>query len=400
MQTVMHGRPQAIYAVIETTPGTLAYPTASDALFPTGDMSIRQVPQFQEDVERLPTWSRTRRVLVSAQPGEASFVVALKPVSAGTPPRVGKLLRGLLGVETVTAGTKVEYTPHGPNADLPTLSIAARIGQIVYWLEGCLVNQATFNIRPNEIVQGEFSVVFKRAVWVATTTVKTAVSGGAGGASITTIDVNEPQNARVGGRFYFDVATTVVTNPDNGGQGFLITGISGNTWTFTPAANVAAGQTLTAGTPVRPFVPSPTDAGDLIPWRQGKLNETPQGGVAADIPVTGGSIRINNNVELLFEKFDTLYPTARVRGVREVDVELEMLLLNERARYLADPWNELSYSLLVPAGTTAGRIIEFSFPKLATREVEHTFGVEALRITRRFVALASTTDDEVKITFR
>lgn len=397
------GRVKALYAKEEATQGTLEYPTASDAIHIAGEVTIRQAPEWIEDPTRESSWSRNRRVFAGFNPGEASLVAFLAPISAGTAPRIGPLMKGLAGVETVNAGTDVQYKPHDIDGMIPTLSLAFRVGDFVYWVSGAVVNTARIPIEIRDLARAEFGIMFQKYVHGGPTKVKTDVSAGASDLNITTLDVNEPDQYEVGARFWVNVSTTIVSDPDNSGQGYKITDISGNTLTFTPAMTVLANQTLSAGTPVLPFLPDPTYSGDLVAWRLGGVTELISGGASAsEIPITAGTIEFNNNVAFFWEKqtTDPNYPTVWRRGTREVNLELTMFMRDKEFGYIKGMKRGDEYEVVVPAGDTSGKIIEFKFPRAVVSDVEPSTGDEELTVVRRFAALAPSLDDEFVITFK
>ena len=389
------GRAQALFVMKEVdaqgnpAPGTLVYPTSSDAVRLAGDASFRQVAGFIEDPERVPGFSRTSRVFNGWDAGEFTIPVWIKPISAGTKPRVGPLFEALLGKETVNAGTDVKYTPHTLGEPFPTLSMAFRVGPIVYWVTGAVINQCRIRIEPRQILSAEFSGQMQKLIWAGPSKLTTAIDGSV--TPVTDIPVDDPRN------FTVDALVKVGTN-DNGGQGFKVTQVdlTNNKIVVSPGVNTAEAQ----GAPVVPFLPTETDAGDLVAWRLGMLSETPSGGSAVNLPIIEGEVTVTNNAKILWDKADQDYPSAFSRSTRVVEANFSMYLGDSDVQYLRDVIDNREYDIKIPGGNTAGKIFEIHFPKALPRHPEHDFGIEELTLQRAFDIVASTVDDEIEITFK
>lgn len=403
--TVASGRIRALFAKVEATAGTAAYPTASDYVAFGGGATVRRAAEFIDDPLREPTWARRQRLFAGYNAGELTLTdVYLAPISAGTVPRVGPLLRGLLGKETVNTGSNVTYSSHSVDTALPTLTVAVRIGNTVYWTFGSVVNRGAFELQPRTLARGEFTLLFQCMAWGAPTTVKTAKTAG----SYTTLDVDDPDNYQVGARILIDAPAGVLASNDNSGAGYEITAISGNTLTLSPGYTVNTGQTLNVGTPVRPFLPTGTLAGDLIQWRLGGVREKLlPGGTLADIPVVGGRIEINNNVEYLWEwatgldSVSKTYPRVYARGVREVTGRLDVYVgqAGQNFKYFKDAELSRSWEIHATAGDTAGKKVRFVLGSTIADPPEAPNQDGSLILTRNFRAVAPTLDDDIQIIF-
>ncbi len=382
------GRAQSLFVKIESTAGQYNYPTSSDAVKLADDASFKQEADFIEDPERVPGYSKVDRVFAGWNPGEFVVPVYLKPISAGTEPRCGPLFEALLGKKTVNAGSNVQYTPHTLGETLPTLTFAFRIASLVYWIAGAIVDQCTIGVNPKELMKAEFSGKFYKMAWAGKTTLSQNIDGTT--TPVTDIPVTDPR------QFTVDAMVKIGTD-DNSGQGFKVTSVdlTNNKIVVSPGVQTAQ----SSGATVEGFLPTETDAGELIAWRLGLVSETPSGGSATNIKVTGGQVEIVNNVDIFWEKADEDYPTAWKRGTREIRCQLTMYMGDSDIAYLRDVFDNREYQVVLPGGNQSGKIFKVTIPKALPKHPEHSWGIEEITLTRAFDVIAQNIDDEITISF-
>lgn len=152
-------REQALYAAVEATPGTAETLAGTDVL---------QVMNLQPNpVENIRLLER-QIIRSSLNPEQAvyggalfsfQFDVELKGSgSAGSAPRLGRLLRACGMDETIVASTSVTYTPSSDMANHDTVTIGYREGPNYRVVKGCRGN-VTFNL-----TAGEYGVLSFRMV--------------------------------------------------------------------------------------------------------------------------------------------------------------------------------------------------------------------------------------------
>lgn len=152
-------REQALYAAVETTPGTAETLAGDDVL---------QVMNLQPNpVENIRMIERPiiRSSLNPEQPVyggslfAVQFDVELKGAgSAGTAPRLGRLLRACGMDETIVASTSVTYTPSSDMASHDTVTIGYRDGPNFRVLKGCRGNVSI------NLTAGQYGVLSFRMV--------------------------------------------------------------------------------------------------------------------------------------------------------------------------------------------------------------------------------------------
>lgn len=121
-------RNTAIYAKVESTPGTDAVPAAGDLMI----VRNQQVGFSQGNADlglALPYFGNSKSIPLQARM-TLSFEVPMEgPVSAGSAPKSARLFRACDMAETLTAATKADYDP----STAPVVTIT-----LYYWLDGLL----------------------------------------------------------------------------------------------------------------------------------------------------------------------------------------------------------------------------------------------------------------------
>lgn len=138
---------EPIFAAIESTYGTAPSFTGADAILVVGD-----APEFDPLANAITTEGNVVRAQTNAQlaprlAGAAptfTFRTKLKGSgTAGTEPRIGRLLRACGMTETVVASTSVTYAPRANDTTYESIAIKHWKGGVSYTLTG---GRGTFNI--------------------------------------------------------------------------------------------------------------------------------------------------------------------------------------------------------------------------------------------------------------
>lgn len=263
-------RDRRLFAVTETTYGTRANPSATDAFRAlTGIISSPQPNRVDRDDNR-PSRSREALILGNTPPGAWSYEGYLIPSgSNGTPPDVHALLIACLGVDSYanTGSTKDVYalTDTAQNRASVSLYEAYPAGGatdkhnvMMQSLFGAVVSAMTIKGGGGDPPTIAFSGVGASYRLTGRTTVNDATPTGS------TITVSDPNAMQVGSLVAFLEAadgTTLVT--DNSGTGFPVTAISGNDVTFDSSP-----VGLADGDIIAPWCPTETTAGTPISGTQ------------------------------------------------------------------------------------------------------------------------------------
>lgn len=391
MSEIAIGRDAIIFAKEESTPGTVVFPSANDAIFLTGEGSFRQVRNFIPDAQRRATYSKVERIKSRLAPGEWSLPCYIKPSgSQGTAPECGQLLKGLFGKEEISAGQKVEYTLAGMEDTLPTFTIWFKLGHAVFCHAGCVVNSGDIAVKAGNddesIVGITLSGFFMKQIRTGTDALSQNESQGA-----TQIHVDNARKFMVG-------SIICIGDLNNSGAGYEVTDVDydNNILTISPQLEDAASQ----GDVVRGYLPTPTEAGKPVHGRLGYVTFD-EGSNPVNTPVIAATIGMNNNIRMIEdEKADVDYPNDFIRTAeREVSLGIDCYFKKDVAARWYEVDAQLEKEVKIPAGDTAGERLRFEFPRVQLDTPELGGAEEVVMTMPKAVLASSSFEDEVKLVF-
>jgi len=391
MSEIAIGRDVIVLAKEESTPGTAVFPSATDAIFLTGEGSFRQVRNFIPDAQRRATFSKMERIKSRLAPGEWSFLTYIKPSgSQGTAPECGQLLKGLFGKEMVSAGQKVEYTLAGIDDTLPTFTIWFRLGHTVFCNAGCVVNSGDITIKAgnddDSIAGITFGGYFMKQIRTGTDALSQDEILGA-----TTIHVNNARKFMVG-------SIISIGSLNNSGSGYDVTDVdyANNTLTISPQLEDAASE----GDVVKGYLPTPTEVGEPVHGRLGYVTFD-EGSNPVNTPIVAATIGMNNNIKMIEdEKADIDYPNDFIRTAeREVSLSVDCYFKKDVAARWYEVDAQAEKEIKIPAGDTAGKKLRFEFPKVQLDTPELSGAEEVVMTMPKAVLASSSFEDEVKLVF-
>ena len=372
------------YVVKESTVGTLAKPSSTNQIYTVGVVSFEQELELFEDEQVRSGASQRSKLKGRYMPGTWSFTTYVKPSGTkGTAPEHDVLFECLAGTKTTNAGTSVVYTPAD---DLSTFSLWVKKGHTVFAMKGCSVEQAEFTVSGDDLARINWSGGFMDLHWAGTSELAEAIS-----ASQNYIKVKHSQRFKAG--MYIQTASE-----NNGGNGFQITNVihyPDGTGKLVISPDISSGS---AGEAVTPWYPSAgTEVGQPI---HGKLGIATVDNV--NMIILSGTVTIKNNIKYYIdEKNGQLYATNLGRpGRREVTGEVLAMFAQPFTSYFYRSRQRTQDALVLPAGDTAGYIMELSFPYVEW-EFPGLSGDEEVQVTLGFTAVASASlNDEFTITFK
>lgn len=122
-------RRQSVFAVKETVPGTLVFPTAADYIRPAGDAVLNQTPAFMDSNEKADTLDLLDQFTNALPPGEWSMAMYLRMKDLTTKIQGNTVLESLLG--GYQAGGVVTMTGSVAAAGTTTMAFTALDGGIL-----------------------------------------------------------------------------------------------------------------------------------------------------------------------------------------------------------------------------------------------------------------------------
>jgi len=376
-------REQEIFAVAETTKGTLVFPAATDFIIGAGFAGIGQQPSFSKSKEVVDSRDVLARIMDRFKAGEWEIPIYARPSGAlGTKPMAAVLFKGLMGTETVNAGVSVVYSQA---KEKPSFSLWVRKDHTVFFARGCTVSKMAVGLQTEGNVELTFEGGLMELGWIGTddTTATEPITE-------TAIAVTDAKKFIAGGRVQFRLAAGTVYDS----AGYTISSVNyiTNVVTISPGleAEVASGSTI------EPFLPSGSTTSYPISAAACKAQV---GGV--DTSVTVYSYEITDPVSYLEREITSSgFPESYVEGQRDITGELGFLFRRDDLHYFYDGRNDNKLDLKMVCGTVAGKIMEINTPYSSVNIPEHEEVDETIETKLDFLAVGSAGEDSATITFK
>ncbi len=364
----------------ETTFGELAFPTATDAIRVTAVPTAPQAESFSESEELQNSRSKPDRARDQTPAAPLDLKLYSRPSgAAGTPPQEDVLLECALGKKTVNAGTSVVYEPA---IALPSFSLCWKEGHTWFFAAGCKVGSLSFAFAAKGYLNLGFSGLAQKVMVAGTS--ETVAS------STTTV-----LNLVAGGALLFMAGAYVqVGGEDNGGAGYLITGvdIANDTITISPALSSAPA----AGVVVKGFLPTPSFSGTKVEARTGKVTLD-----GAELKIMSATGSLNNNLVQDDQEISSDNFVSDIEGgTRDAGGQLACRFRREFAGFFSRARNQVQGAIVLQAGEAAGSQVKFELPQ-AEMNTPSLGGDNIWReLNLELVGLPSAAnEDEIKLTY-
>lgn len=350
------GSLQQAWGKAEASFDTVSALASTDAFDPF-EMSITPEVTWNELVSHVGTLSLQGEV-EEKRGGKWSMTSYIAPGALGVAPDVGFLLKHAFGVETVVGGTSVVYTLLDSEPD--GLQLARRIGDRFYEsINGGWVEELSIQQTGGDECRFEFSGSFASYGCL----LQGATVSGAHIATDTLIQLGTGDANLVRPGVYVKFAAE-----DNGGAGYLVTGVDYDTdeITISPALVGAVSDTDA----VAPSLPTQTLSGSPSAGIENSISVD-----AATIGLIGSRTTLSTGIIGLDKEASANRANRLLRTPRRVNGEIDFYYLEENTKYLGGAWNGSLRALLQRFGPdTAGSRAILSTPsaRLAVAEVPHT----------------------------
>ncbi len=376
-------REHTIFAVPETTVGTLVFPSAGDLVVPAGYGSIGQVPTYTDSEEIVDSRSLLNQFRDALPAGDWSIPMYLRPSgTAGSVPQGATMLEALFGTETIVGSTSVTYSLA---TALPSFSLWTKYGDTVFFAKGATVEQTRLAASKKGAVKFEMSGKFMAMGWVGTDELNAAVDYVA--TPITSIVVKDAKKYCVGGKIK-------VGSDDNSGSGYAISAVTIATNTLTISPGLTAD--FAADTVVAPFLPTGTIIGD--PVESNSITISLDGGSTTakiksfDITMTNGIVYQEDEIS------DEENPTAYVEGQRSVKGSVTVNMRRDDVKYFYDGLNagqEVGVELVM--GADAGSIATMTMDKCRLTLPQISPASPTVELRMDLAALGTSGEDEIEL---
>ena len=377
-------REHTIFAVKETTRGTLAFPSATDLVVPAGNGTIGQVPTYTDSEEIVDSRSLMDQFRDALPAGDWSLPMYMRPGAAGGSPQGSALFESLFGAKAVVSDTSVTYSLA---KELPSFSLWLKYGDTVFFAKGATADMAKFASAKKGAVKWDFSGKFMARGWCGTDELAVAIDYVA--TPITSVVVKDAKKYTVGARIK-------IGTDDNTAAGFTVTAVDYDTDTLTISPGISSDQPIDAV--VAPFLPAGTVIGEPVEART--LAVSLDNG-ATTTKITSFDLTITNNVQYLEEEIgDEETPTDYVEDQRSVKGNMGLLLRRDDLAYFYDgllPGQYKEMEITCGDDAVAGKLITLAMGKVRLTVPTIEPSAPTVKLATEFTALGTVGEDEISM---
>lgn len=374
-------RQQTVFAILETTRGTLAFPpAASPIITAAGFIDMNQNPTFTDSEEI----ANTRDVLSQFEDivpaGTFSIPIYARPSgTAGTAPMGDILFQSLLGGRVVNAGTSVVYSPAMVK---PSFSLWAMRGDTLFFGAGAVAESLKLSVNNKGAVKMNIGGSFFQMGWAGTDGVQTTASLGA-----SSVVVYDATKYTVGAVIY-DATTN-----DHATNGYTVTGVNTTTNTLT-VSPVLVGA-WTAGDVVAGYLPSGVSVGNPLAAKLSSLTVNSVNQVIESL-----DLNYEDKVKMLDDEITASgFPQAYIENLRKITGSCKSHLRRNDMTHFLDGLNGAQRPIVASFGTVAGSKLALNMPKCVVEVPQITANAPALDISIAFTALGTSGEDSMTMTW-
>ena len=376
-------RQQTVFAVKETTKGTLAFPAAADPfIVAAGYVDMNQNPSFSNSEEI----RNSRDVLSQFQDmtpaGSFSLPLYVRPAgTAGSAPMGDVALESLLGTKTVNSSTSVVYSP---GMTKPSFSLWAKKGHTMFFASGAVAEQMSVSAQNKGGIKLDLSGSFLRLGWAGRDAVAATAS-----AAATTVTVNDAKKYTIG------AVIQNVTKSDHGTNGYTVTAVNTSTNVLTISPALPAGGWAISDV-LEGYLPAGTDVGTPLESRKTTATVGGVSKVAQSISITYG-----DQVKMLDDEMTTTgYPADYVESDRSVSGTMTTYFRQDDVAQFVDGLAGNNKAVVITFGDTAGSKLEVSMPKCKLQVPKVSTSAPTVNLSVDYTALGTNGEDSIALTFK
>jgi hypothetical protein len=375
---------QLCFAVLETTKGTLAFPTnANTVIASAGYVEMSQNPSFTDSEEITNSRDVLNRFQDQAPAGTWSVPIYARPSgSAGSAPMGDVFFQSLFGTKTINSSTSVVYTQ---DMYKPSFSLWSKRGHTVFFAKGAVCTKLGFNATNKGGAKFDLSGGFMSMGWAGTDEVASAVTQGA-----TTVPVTDAKKFTVGARIY-----NVTKNQNNSAAGFEVTAINYSTNVLTLGTAVPSGgwvqYDIIAG-----YLPTTgTAVGEAL---EGKDVTISFAGINS--PIQSLSLDIDDGVKYMEDEISSqAYPTDYMEQIRNISGNMSLYFRTNDVKYFYNGYNNNQIAVVIQVNDVAGKQLTITLPKTELEVPSPKTAAPAINLDVKYKALGSSGEDSCSMTW-
>jgi hypothetical protein len=374
-------REQTIFAVLETTKGVLAFPTAlSPQTVAAGFAEIGQNPTYTDSEEVKLTRDLLEQFQDMCPAGTFSIPLYARPAgAAGSAPDGDVIFQSLLGQKTVNNGVSVVYSPA---LTKPSFSLWILRGNTVFFGAGCVAETLKITATNKGAVKFQIGGSFLQMGWCGRDAVQVAAASGAN-----TVEVYDANKYSIG------AVLQNSTQNDFAADGYTVTGVNPttNTLTVSPALDKA----WNVGDVLQPYLPTGVTVGAPL--------ESRKTGVAINAVskiLTSLDLSYEDKVKVLDDEITTSgFSGDYVENVRKITGTVKSHFRQNDVDEFVSGFNGTQQPILCTFGTVAGSILQVFMQSCKLHVPTVTANAPVLDLSVDFAALGVNGEDSISFTW-
>lgn len=373
---------QEVFATLETTKGTLVYPSATDAVVAAGFGDMNQNPTFTDSEEIFNTRDLLNQFQDMTPAGTFTLPIYLRPSGvAGSKPMGDVLFTSLFGKKTVTSGVSVVYSQQTTK---PSMSLWCQNSHTVFGASGAVVDDCKFSFVNKGGVKLTLSGQFLEMYWAGTDAVNVATAS----IGATSIPVYDAKKYTVGTKIY-----NVTLADNNSNTGYLITGVNTSTNTLTLGSGIL--QAWSQDNVVAGFLPAPTLIGSPLENRKAVISI-----LGATKVLQQMDFDYADKVKVLADEITgTNYPIDYIEDMRALKGSFKCYFRQNDVDYWTNGQAGNTGAVSATIGSSAGKIATLAMPQCRFQVPKKSFSKPAIVMSCDFTALGNVGEDSVSLSF-
>lgn len=457
MTTIGISRKQRVFAIIESTVGTLVFPTAGAGFIrPAGNAVMNQNPEFTDSLELVNSLDVLNQFQSATPPGTWNVPQYIRPGGLATAPQADVIWKSFMGDKKIgtTASLTATLSSSGLSMTIDTISDTngfptkgvIRLGtEDIYYgastqtasaatatltsLSRAYASTATTNYAVNDNVTmrscfyKQSTVAPSFSLWIETDHFVQGMSGcatqqgvlgvtneggvlmGFSGAGMQMVWAGKDQLAAStasGG------SSVTVNDASNYSAGAFVQNITQGHTKASAGYEISSVNTTTnvlvLGTTLEGawatddyltgFLPGGTVVGDTMENKDTSV-------LIADVAATfkGTDLTFDTPKQYITDEVGTTYPQAYMEDVRSITSTLGLYFRNTDAKYFSDGYAGNDVTLQITFGDTEGSQMEIYFPKVKLQVPNINLAPPAVEINMEMKALGTSGEDSCEIVF-
>lgn len=368
---------QNVFATLETTKGTLAFPAAAgtDVVVAAGFPDMNQNPAFVQSQEVVYSRDILNMFQNVTPAGTMTLPFYIRPSgSLGVVPMGANLLTSLFGKQTIVASTSVTYAQQ---VTKPSLSVWFQRGHTVFNAAGAVVDSMKIGYTTKGGLLATATLQFLQLGYAGTSQVSTAAAQAA-----TSVTVDDGTKYTVGSVIWN--STTQAGAGDKATNGYTVSAVVGNVLTIAPGIVGTGGWAI--GDTIQGYLPTGAPAGTALAMRQAAFTVE---GTSRNLK--GLDFSYGDSVKVLDDEITTSgYPQSYIESSRVITGALHAYLRRNDIGLITSGMSTNKGALSIAMGTVAGSIATLNMPKVVYEVPQLKNNAPAVEFDLKYTAISNS----------